>query len=131
MNSDKLQKIIQENKTEFNLLISDKIFKIDEIEIFENENPVTKPTTRGGVYFSDIKEMKVKVTLSDTSITKHISKAMLGPNKTAQSKRAASNGFCPPCLTSDPPIKTTLERRKYNPISVSYTHLTLPTILRV
>ena len=26
--------------------------------------------------------MKVKVTLSDTSITKHISKAMLGPNKT-------------------------------------------------
>ena len=82
MNGDKLQKIIQENKTEFNLLISDKIFKIDEIEIFENENPVTKPTTRGGVYFSDIKEMKVKVTLSDTSITKHISKAMLGPNKT-------------------------------------------------
>ena len=76
MNSDKLQKIIQENKTEFNLLISDKIFKIDEIEIFENENPVTKPTTRGGVYFSDIKEMKVKVTLSDTSITKNISKAM-------------------------------------------------------
>ena len=82
MNSDKLQKIIQENKTEFNLLISDKIFKIDEIEIFENENPVTKPTTRGGVYFSDIKEIKVQATISDSSITKYLSNAMLGPNKT-------------------------------------------------
>ena len=82
MNSDKLQKIIQENKTEFNLLISDKIFKIDEIEIFENENPVTKPTTRGGVYFSDITEMKVQVIISDTSVTKYLSNAMLGPNKT-------------------------------------------------
>ena len=82
MNSDKLQKIIQENKTEFNLLISDKIFKIDEIEIFENENPVTKPTTRGGVYFSDVTEMKVQVTISDTSVTKYLSNAMLGPNKT-------------------------------------------------
>ena len=82
MNSDKLQKIIQENKTEFNLLISDKIFKIDEIEIFENENPVTKPTTRGGVYFSDIKEMKVQTIISDTSVTKYLSNAMLGPNKT-------------------------------------------------
>ena len=52
------------------------------IKIFENENPVTEPTTRGGVYFSDIKEMKVQATIFDTSITEHLSNAMLGPNKT-------------------------------------------------
>ena len=82
MKDGELQEIVEQNNTKFTLLISNKIFKINEIKVFENENPVTKPTTRGGVYFSDIKEMKVKVTLSDTSITKHISKAMLGPNKT-------------------------------------------------
>ena len=82
MEDRELQEVVKENNTKFKLLISNKIFKINDIKVFENENPVTKPTTRGGVYFSDIKEMKVKVTLSDTSITKHISKAMLGPNKT-------------------------------------------------
>jgi len=81
MNINELQEIIQKNKIGFNLLISEKIFKIDELEVFENENPVTKPTTRGGVYFSDVKGVKVKATLSDVSVTKNISKAMLGPNK--------------------------------------------------
>ena len=55
MNINELQKIMQKNETVFNLLISGKIFKIDELEVFENENPVTRPTTRGGVYFSDVK----------------------------------------------------------------------------
>ena len=81
MNISELQKIIQKNKAVFNLLISEKIFKIDELEVFENENPVTRPTTRGGVYFSDVKDVKVKATLSDVSVIKNISKAMLGPNK--------------------------------------------------
>jgi len=82
MNDKDLQKIVEENDTKFNLLLDNKIFKINEIKVFENENPVTKPTTRGGVYFSDIKEMKVQVIISDTSVTKYLSNAMLGPNKT-------------------------------------------------
>ena len=82
MNDEDLQKIVEENDTKFNLLLDNKIFKINEIKVFENENPVTKPTTRGGVYFSDVKEMKVQVVISDTSVTKHLSNAMLGPNKT-------------------------------------------------
>ena len=81
MNINELQKIMQKNETAFNLLISGKIFKIDELEVFENDNPVTKPTTRGGVYFSDVKDVKVKATLSDVTVIKNISKAMLGPNK--------------------------------------------------
>ncbi len=81
MNINELQKIMQKNETVFNLLISGKIFKIDELEVFENDNPVTKPTKRGGVYFSDVKDVKVKATLSDVTVIKNISKAMLGPNK--------------------------------------------------
>ena len=82
MKDDELQKIVEENKTEFKLLISDKIFKINEIKVFENENPITEPTTRGCVYVSDVKEMKIQATIFDTSITKYLSNAMLGPNKT-------------------------------------------------
>ena len=81
MNINELQEMLQKNKTVFNLLISEKIFKIDELEVFENENPVTRPTTRGGVYFSYMKDVKIKTILSDVSVTKNTSKAMLGPNK--------------------------------------------------
>jgi len=82
MKNEKLQETVEKNNTKFRLLISNKIFKINKIKVFENENPVTEPTTRGGVYFSDIKEIKVQATISDSSITKYLSNAMLGPNKT-------------------------------------------------
>ena len=81
MKDGELQEIVEKNNTKFNLLLSNKIFKINEIKVFENENPVTKPTTRGGVYFSDITEMKIQAIVSDTSVTKYLSNAMLGPNK--------------------------------------------------
>ena len=82
MNDEDLQKIVEDNDTKFNLLLDNKTFKIHEIKVFENKNPVTEPTTRGGVYFSDVTEMKVQATISDTSVTKYLSNAMLGPNKT-------------------------------------------------
>ena len=82
MKDKDIQKLVKENSTKFQLLISGKIFKIDEIKVFQNENPITEPTIRGGVYVSDIKEMKVQATVFDTSITKYLATAMLGPNKT-------------------------------------------------
>ena len=82
MKDDELQEIVEKNNTKFKLMISDKIFKINEIKVFENENPITEPTTRGGVYVSDVKEMKIQATIFDTNITKYLSNAMLGPNKT-------------------------------------------------
>ena len=82
MKDRELQEIVEKNNTKFNLLLSNKIFKINKIKVFENENPVTEPTTRGGVYFSDITEMKIQATVSDTSVTKYLANAMLGPNKT-------------------------------------------------
>ena len=82
MKDGELQEIVEKNNTKFNLLLSNKIFKINKIKVFENENPVTDPPTRGGVYFSDITEMKIQATVSDTSVTKYLANAMLGPNKT-------------------------------------------------
>ena len=82
MNDEDLQKIVEENNTKFNLLLDNKIFKINQIKVFQNDNPVTAPTIRGGVYFAGMKEMKIQATIFDTSITKYLSKAMLGPNKT-------------------------------------------------
>ena len=81
MNDNDLQKIVEGNNTKFNLLIFDKLFPINEIKIFQTENPVTEPTTRGGVYFVDLKEKKIEAVFLDTSITQHLTKAMLGPSK--------------------------------------------------
>ena len=81
MNEKELQKLIQKNKLNFNIKIEEYSFKIDKIEIFQTDNPITEPTTRGGVYFAEMKEMKVQATILDTKISKHLSKAMLGPNK--------------------------------------------------
>ena len=54
---------------------------INEIEVFQTDNPITEPTTRGGVYFAELKELKIEATILDTNITKYLSNAMLGPNK--------------------------------------------------
>ena len=81
MNKSDLQKIIRNNSTKFDLLIFDEVFHVDEIRIFQTENPVTKPTIRGGFYFADLKEQKIEAVFYDTDITRHLSKAMLGPNK--------------------------------------------------
>tara|TARA_Y100000590_G_scaffold139925_1_gene160377 strand:- start:5763 stop:6146 length:384 start_codon:yes stop_codon:yes gene_type:complete len=81
MNENELQEIVQENKSNFSMNVLDKNFKIDEIEIFQTDNPINEPTTRGGVYFADLKELKIQATIFDTSVSEHLSKAMLGPNK--------------------------------------------------
>ena len=81
MNEKKLQEIVKKYDKKFKLIILDKIFKIDEITIYQNENPVTEPTTRGGVYLANKNEIKVKAVIFDITVTEYFSKAMLGPNK--------------------------------------------------
>ena len=81
MNERELQVIIQENSSKFEIIIEDNSFKINEIKIFQTDNPITEPTTRGGVYFAEMREIKVEATILNTTILKHLSKAMLGPNK--------------------------------------------------
>jgi len=81
MNERELQVIVQKYSQNFEMLLENNSFAIDETKIFQTENPITEPTTRGGVYFAKMKELKVEAIVQDTSISKHLSKAMLGPNK--------------------------------------------------
>ena len=81
MNEKELQEIVHKNSSNFKMLIGENSFAVNEIKVFQTENPITKPTTRGGVYFAELKELKVQATILDTSVSKHLSKAMLGPNK--------------------------------------------------
>jgi len=81
MNEKELQEIVHKNSSNFKMLIGENSFEVNEIKVFQTDNPVTEPTTRGGVYFAELKELKVQTTILDTSVSKHLSKAMLGPNK--------------------------------------------------
>ncbi|MEC7711108.1 MAG: hypothetical protein VX587_02215 [Thermoproteota archaeon] len=81
MNEKELQKIVKENSSSFKMIIEDNVFEVNKIDIFQTDNPITEPTTRGGVYFAEMKELKVRATILDTTVSKHLSKAMLGPNK--------------------------------------------------
>jgi hypothetical protein len=81
MNEKELQGIVGKFSSNFKILIENKSFVVDEIKIHQTDNPITEPTTRGGVYFAEMREWKVEATILDTSISKHLSKAMLGPNK--------------------------------------------------
>ena len=81
MNGEEIQEMVQKNKSNFKMIIENNSFKIDELDIFQTDNPITEPTTRGGVYFAEMKEMKVQATVLDTDVSRYLSKAMLGPNK--------------------------------------------------
>ena len=81
MNEKELQEIVEKYSSNFKILIENNSFTVDEIKMFQTDNPITEPTTRGGVYFAEMKEWKVEATILDTSISKYLSKAMLGPNK--------------------------------------------------
>ena len=81
MNEKELQEIVGKSNSNFKILIENKSFVVDEIKMLQTDNPITEPTTRGGVYFAEMKEWKIEATIFDTSISKHLSKAMLGPNK--------------------------------------------------
>ena len=81
MNENELREIVEKSSSNFKIIIEDKSFIVDEIKMHQTDNPITEPTTRGGVYFAEMKEWRVEATIFDTSISKHLSKAMLGPNK--------------------------------------------------
>ena len=81
MNENKLYELVKRNSSNFKMLVGDESFSINEINIFKTDYPIDKPTTRGGVYFAELKEIKIQATIHDTTISKHLSKAMLGPNK--------------------------------------------------
>jgi hypothetical protein len=81
VNENELYELVKKNSSNFKMVVGDKSFSINEINIFKTDNPISEPTTRGGVYFAELKEIKIQATIQDTTISKYLSKAMLGPNK--------------------------------------------------
>jgi hypothetical protein len=77
---EELLVLYEKHNVKFKLIIDENEFDVKSVNIKNEVTPVTKPTKRGGVYFSDTTVSKINVIMSDLTITKHLTKAMLGPN---------------------------------------------------
>ena len=81
IDNDTLLKLTKEPQIKHGVLkIGDKSYGVDSLAFEYSEVPVTKPTIRGGVYFSDRMMFKIKAKTSDLQMAKTLSKTMLGPN---------------------------------------------------
>ncbi len=72
--------IEQQNKLQFTMLVGGMEYRVESFDVARSQTPVTKPTMRGGVYFSNLKEFKIKAKFSGTALSPVLSKTMLGPN---------------------------------------------------
>ena len=75
-----LSKLIEADDIKYSLYVDGKKYHLDQVNMAKSSIPVRKPTTRGGVYFSDTTAYKIKATTYDLSLIPLISKVMLGPN---------------------------------------------------
>lgn len=76
----KIIEIQKSHKLEFVIHFKNIKYPLDNVMIIKSSTPVSRPTVRGGVYFSDIFDFKIKATVNDFSIVPLLSKSMLGPN---------------------------------------------------
>ena len=72
-------KMQEEQNLDFKLIIDKNEFDIIDITIKNETTPVSKPTKRGGVYFSDTTVYKINAVINDLSVSKYLTRAMLGP----------------------------------------------------
>ena len=75
-----LAKISQSSNLHGFLQIGEKNYSLNHLAVTKSKIPVRRPTTRGGVYFSDTTAYKVKASTQDLSVISEIPKVMLGPN---------------------------------------------------
>ncbi|KFM19414.1 hypothetical protein AAA799P11_00738 [Marine Group I thaumarchaeote SCGC AAA799-P11] len=70
----------ESDSLQFTLHLKDHSYPLNHVHVSHSTIPVNKPTTRGGVYFSDKFAYKMKGTVEDLSIVPLLTKKMLGPN---------------------------------------------------
>jgi hypothetical protein len=70
----------EKNSPDYVLHLNGISYPLGDVSITNSPTPVTSPTTRGGVYFSDTFAYKIKGIIEDVSIIPALSKTMLGPN---------------------------------------------------
>jgi len=75
-----LIKLHENSSLDFFLHTAKKILPLRGVQISKSPTPVTRPTLRGGVYFTDTHEYKITGIIDDQTIIPFLSKAMLGPN---------------------------------------------------
>ena len=75
-----LAKIAQSSNLQGFLQVGEKNYSLNYLSVTKSKIPVRRPTTRGGVYFSDTTAYKVKASTKDLSVISEIPKVMLGPN---------------------------------------------------
>ena len=86
-NENILHEIIRNQESQkpiYVLYVGEKSFTFEDVNLFKSATPLTKPNTRGGVYFSNINIFKIKGVINDLSIIPLLSKSMLGPNSQFQ-----------------------------------------------
>lgn len=79
-NEDVVVKLSQIRNLSCVMHVEEKSYSVHGISIAKSTIPVRKPTTRGGVYFTDVTAYKIKAVTQDLSITGEIPKLMLGPS---------------------------------------------------
>jgi len=80
VNEDTISKIAQDTDLKYTIHVDGKTFHLENVSVTKSKIPVRKPTTRGGVYFTDTTAYKIKAATSDLSILSLLPKIMLGPN---------------------------------------------------
>lgn len=79
-NEDVLVKLSDAQNLSCTIHVEEKSYLVTKMSIVKSTIPVRKPTTRGGVYFTDTTAYKIKAITSDLAISKEIPNLMLGPN---------------------------------------------------
>lgn len=80
VNEEIMSKVIETRDLKYTLHVDEKVFPLDDVSIEKSKIPVRKPTTRGGVYFTDTMAYKIRASTNDMSILALLPKIMLGPN---------------------------------------------------
>ena len=83
MDNKIIDKLIERSKIDnltFELLLDNKSINLMNTQIMKTKTPVKRPTSRGGVYFSDTTTYKINATTNNLTILDRLKNTMLGPN---------------------------------------------------
>ena len=69
-----------DSKLDFTLFLAEKAYTLRDVTISKSPTPVTRPTTRGGVYFAEKYAYRITGVIDDLAVIPLLSKAMLGPS---------------------------------------------------
>lgn len=75
-----LEKLASNTNQQYSLHIDNKRYQIKVDSLAKSKIPVRKPTTRGGVYFTDTMAYKIKAITSEMSLKDQLPSLMLGPS---------------------------------------------------